>query len=137
MKIAYIGRDNLPVIRHEINKALKGAEDSLGVALHVGDCRFTGEACTFKLEVSTIKEDGVVITPEAARFRNRAHQIGLAPTDLFEEFTYRGDRYRIVGLSQKIRRFPIIAEQIGAGGRFKFSAFIVRQQLEQSRGAQD
>lgn len=136
MKITYVGRDNLPHIRHEIDKALKGAEESLGVKLRVGDCRFTHDACTFKLELSTIKADGEVITPEAARFRNRAHQLGLKPTDLFEEFEYDGDRYRIIGLSQKVRRFPIIVEQIGAGGRVKFTASSVRAQLELARGAQ-
>lgn len=42
------------------------------------------------------------------------------------EFTSQGRRFRLVGMNQKARKYPLLGEEIGTGKRYKFQPGVLR-----------
>ncbi len=97
---------------------------------------YSATACAIKLEVSELSDDGVAKTPERAAFVQTAHLYGLSPNDLDAEFTANdGTVYKIVGLSPRKRKYPIVAERQPDGKMYKFGQETVVRLLAQTRAA--
>jgi hypothetical protein len=112
--------------RTHIDKALIEVGKELGISLKTGNCRYSSDNFTFKLEGSLIGDDGIAVTKEAGAFKLLAHSYGLKAEHLHREFKQGGDTYKIVGLNHKARKFPIQAQRISDGATYKFPVDTVR-----------
>jgi len=117
-------KDSLKVLRKDIDSALKSVADKHGLSLMLGNIRFNEESFTGKLEARVTDKPGE--TTMAADFRALAHSYGLSPSLLGQVLSINGKRYKIVGLKPRNRKYPVIAESVATGKRFKFAAFSVR-----------
>jgi hypothetical protein len=116
--ITNIDRQFLQTVRPELETALADVAARYGVKISLGNCTFSSGAATFKLNIATKTESGDVMTPDAEMFKLSAYQFGLKPENLFAEFTYGGERYKLTGLKPR-SRFPIIAQRLSNGKSFK------------------
>lgn len=119
MAIKQFNRDNLQIIRPEIEKALKGLSDALGIEIALGSGRFSPTNATFKLELSVKDASGTVINKERSAFIEVADLIGMKAEWIDKTFSFGGVTYKIEGYKSKSRKAPIIASN-PQGKPFKF-----------------
>jgi hypothetical protein len=115
-------------LRERIQSVLDESEID-DVELHIGNCSYSNNVATFKLEVLTKNEDGTVNTKIAEDFKYHAFLYDLKPTDLNRTFAMRGEEYKIVGCKPRSSKYPIIVEELRTARRYKFSADVVALQL--------
>lgn len=127
-KINQFDRTNLRALQADIDAALAAMAEKHGIQIKAGGASFGATAATFKVELAVIGDGGVAKTRHATEFELFASSYGLAPTDLGREFTYKGNGYKITGLSTKSRRFPVEASRTD-GRTFKFPAELVKLAL--------
>jgi len=125
-KITEFDRPTIKRLRSEIDDALLELSEKYGIEIKTGSASFSNTNVTFKLELATVGSDGEVNTKEMDDFRHNAWRFGLSEDDLGKEFTHRGNRYRVVGMKPRSPKYPIIAERIGDGARFKFPSGVLK-----------
>ena len=129
-----MNRETAKKIGETIEAALQSVGEELGVQIRARGGSFSATACQIKLEVSEISEEGVAKTPERAAFVQQAIYYGLSPLDLDQEFKAKdGTVYRIVGLSPRKRKYPIVAERMSDGKLYKFGQETVVRLLAETR----
>lgn len=111
MKITQLDRQNLKLLRSEIDVALKSLGDKYGIAFQAGNASFTYNNATFKLECNTIGVGGEVIDKDMAEFKSYGSMYGLKDTDLGRLINYNGNIYTVKGLRSSSKKFPIIAKR--------------------------
>lgn len=114
-----IDRQFLRTAREEIQNILKDYADKHNLQISLGSASFTSENATFKLELATKAKDGSVNTKKAEDFKLYASMYGLSPDDLDREFNWGGNVYRLIGLSPRANKFPLIVERISNGKSYK------------------
>lgn len=122
-----INRAFLTTLRADIDAALKAVGEKHGVILNSGNASYTVSTATIKLNVSTISEDGTVITKEAHDYLRYAG-VGnnLQKEWLGEEFkTEDGEVYKVVGYRPRSKKYPVLAEKVSTGVVFKFQPRLV------------
>lgn len=118
-------RNKAKVLRDSMQEALESVSKEHGVSINIGRCTFSSDNASFKVEVSDVSGDGMVLTREANDFQVLARAYGLKPSDLGRKFLGpAGKTYRICGANPKARGFPIIAED-EKGKPYKFPAYVV------------
>lgn len=100
-----------------------------GLKINVGNASFRDTSVTFKVEVATADEDGVIRDKAASDFKMYASMYDLEPTDLGREFSSGGYRYTLTGINPRATRFPINARRQD-GKRFKMPAGTVKLALQ-------
>ena len=129
-------RETAKLIGEKIEAALQSVGEELGVQIRARGGSFAATACQIKLEVSEISEEGVAKTPERAAFVEQAMYYGLSPLDLDQEFKGQdGTVYRIIGLSPRKRKYPIVALRVSDGKLYKFGSQTVVRMLAEARAA--
>ena len=109
-------RDNLKQIRAAIDAALATVKVD-GISVSLGNCSFTPTAATFKLEVKTITDDGLVVGKEVEVFKVNCSSYGLEATDLFREVTLGGRAFIVAGLASGKKPFILKEKKTGKGFR--------------------
>ena len=118
-------------IRAEVNSALESVGDQFGLVLKLGNGSYRDESGHFKLNISTISDDGSVMTPEAQDFLQFCAAYGFEKSDLKREFSdFSGHRYRILGLKTRSHKYPIIVESLRNGKRYKMDRHRVQAGLK-------
>jgi len=116
-----INRDFLKRIRPAIEKDLMDLSKTHNINIKCGSASFGDNHATFKLEISTIGENGEVMTKEAEDFKVYCHRWGLKESDLGRTFNHFGDTYKITGAKPRSSKYPILAKKLtGNGGTYKF-----------------
>lgn len=67
-------------------------------------------------------EDGAIYSPDKALFEVLAPHFGLESSDYSRTFKLRGDLYRVVAINPNRPKYPISAERVSDGRRFKMPA---------------
>lgn len=128
-----MNRNQVKVLRDVIQKALNDTTigKDLNVNMVVGNASYGEDNCTFKLEVADIV-NGKAVSKTASDFKIYAPSVGLKATDLGRKFTnpYNGKVFEIVGYKARGRKYPILANDIATGQRYKFGASMVKKLLE-------
>lgn len=119
-------RDEVRLIREQIQAALNELGEQLDLDLKLGSARFLN-TINFKLEVSKIDEDGTVKTKAVTDFA-QAYKFGLDPADLYKEFRMNGKMYKVVGLVPRRHKYPVVCECDGR--KYKISADMVKLYLK-------
>ena len=127
-KLTTVGRPVAKLMRAEMKEALDIIGEKYGLAFSLG--RITFDDISFRVSV----EAGLTATPGepmmAIDFRKHCIKHGLVVSDLGRTFTNtRLERFTIVGLKPRNRKYPIIGQRITDGKQFKFASHSVRSGL--------
>jgi hypothetical protein len=71
--------------------------------------------------VSIPLPDGTALDPEKLLFGALAEAFGLSPDDYGRQFSTGRERFRITGIDPRRPKYPVSAERIPDGQRFKFT----------------
>lgn len=121
-KVNSLDRASVRQINSEIESALKAVAEKYGVAIKVGNSRFSNNNCTTKIEIATIAESGEVLTKEAVDFNRYASSMFQITKKLGDTFEFRYDTYEIVGLKPRSSKYPVLAKNLSNNKTFKFPA---------------
>lgn len=128
-KLTEFQRDDIKMLRVEINNALKDVAVKYGIELKLGNINFTSANFSAKLKASTINGNGTVMCTEAVNVDKYGKMYGLNGK-LNDEFTdYTGQRFRIAGFKPRSQKYPVIAKDIRTGELYKFSINLVNSNL--------
>lgn len=124
-----MNRNKVRLLREALFTALIpfGLEQKISVSL--GNASFSSSSVEFKVNLNEIASDGLVLSREAVAFKEQAPRYGLMSSDLGRIFHSRGKSFRITGLNTRAKRYPINAEDISTGKRFKFASETVVRSL--------
>ncbi|MBC8428244.1 hypothetical protein H8D04_00030 [bacterium] len=120
-----LDRNTVKMISNDIEKALGDVANKYNVVINRGNASFTSDNMTLKLNVSTIGNDGNVMTKEATDFNTYASMYGITKS-LGDVVNYMGGEYKIVGFKPRSKKYPVIVEKLNDGGRYKFPVDIVK-----------
>ena len=102
-----IDKSKLELMRKDINAALESIAKKYDVQLSVGSGTYSSTNATFKLEVATIADDGVVITKDVAALKSLGKYLGLTDTQLAHKFIVGGKMFKIFGYISRTNKFTI------------------------------
>lgn len=94
-------------LRKDIEAALAGVGTKYNVKLSAGKINYSHEYADIKITASVITADGMVVTKDAANFKQYADMFGLKPEDLGRIFIDHGIEYQITGLLPNSRKKPV------------------------------
>ena len=89
-----------------------------GYKITIGRCTFGATSASFKVEIAEVDESGMAITQQAQDFIDLADSYGLKAGDLGVAFRHGGEVFKIVGLSVRSRKYPILMERNGRAYKY-------------------
>jgi hypothetical protein len=125
-KITSIDRAVARILAAQIEEVVRGFVDEQGLAVKYGGGAIAadGNSITLRYEVAIKNAEGIAETRERNDYKNLCTFFHLKPEWLDQEFTATGTVYNVSGLSQKSRKFPVLATR-GDGKVFKFTALTI------------
>lgn len=114
----------------DVEAALQAVAEKHGLTLSYRGGTYDPTAGTYKPRIQFTTSDGA-----ENEFRQYATLYGLEADDFGREFKAGSRRFRISGLAPRSRTRPILAEEIGTGKTYKFTADGAAQALKLSRVA--
>jgi len=117
-----ITRQFLLTAREEMGQALKEFGEKHGLKITVGHASYTAGVdgnATFKVELATQNESGLVFSKKSNDFLMNAERLGFLPEDLNKEFKYAGTIYKLIGFNPKSYKYPLVVERVRDGKQFK------------------
>ena len=124
-----LNKTNIEQVRNLIASKLEEISTETGMQITLGNCSYTSENATFKLEVATLSEDGEAMTKEAKDFKTHA-TMGWANTEagevkpewLFQTFTdSRNEEYKVVGYKPRSKKYPMLVASTSNGKKYKMT----------------
>ena len=124
-------RANVRQIQKEMGEALQAVADKYGLTLEQKRVTYYNDKMPvgYQLLVTETNEDGEVLDSAAKDLDKYAFRHGLGEGLYGREFTNGVATYRICGYKPKSRKYPILAEDIQTGKKFKFPVFTVKAGL--------
>jgi hypothetical protein len=116
-------------LRQEIDAALKAIGEKYGISIKAGNASYNAEMVCYKLECTTMGENGEVETKEAKDFKAYAFMYGMKADDLGKTFKMGRDSFTINGLKPRSRN-AVIAKKVGTTQNYKFDPEMVKQALK-------
>ncbi len=114
-------------VADEITASLTAIEEKYGIKIkRKGGGSYDGGSFTFKLEACTTSTDGQVNSKEATDFKRQATFYGLKPEYLEQEVILSGERVKIIGLSTRSRKYPILGTRLRDGKTYKYTSLGVQ-----------
>jgi hypothetical protein len=86
--------------------------------------KYTTDTYTWSVTFRTMTEAGA-----PGEFATAASRVGLPVDSWGKIFGSGGNRYKIVDIKTRNRKYPVIAEQVGTGKRYKFPVATVTMGL--------
>ena len=121
--ITKFNKQNLDLLRNEINNALKIIGDKYNMTLKINNITYGNTHFSSKIRAV------IGTTPEIidkTEWNNNCIYFGFEKDDFGRRFTAGGCAYTICGIKPKSKRYPIIGKSIITGKRYKFSAANVK-----------
>lgn len=129
-KGAKLDRKTVRNIGEEMERELEAVAKKYGVQIERGGATFdpNGNFATYKIKVSTVADDGTVMSKEAEDFKRKAGRFGLDPEMLGKGFKHNGETFTVVGLAAKAKKYPVLVERAD-GKAFKMPSTLVRRAM--------
>ena len=121
MAITNLSTNAMRVLRNEIDADLKLLGNKFGVSLKLGNGKFNAQNGQFILVISTMQENGMVLSKEATAFQQLAHIYDLQPAQLGKIFEHKGATYKLAGLIPNRPKFPFVALCLNDNKTYKFT----------------
>ena len=122
------------VIRPALDAKLAELSKELGLQITSGSATYGDTTGSFKLNLATICEDGVVITQERQAFLDLHELYGLPESALDAEITLSGLRLRIAGIRTKAPKNKILLTSLDGSGNRVAPLSLVKAALKRSQG---
>ena len=122
-------KDLLRILRTDIDAALVEVGKKHNVSLKLGNGTFLPDTATFKLEVMTIGEGGVIVTKELSALRALAPSLGLKPEHLDQVFKIGATNYTLVGYRNTGAGKPFIAKSLSDEKCYLVGREVIRKAL--------
>ena len=109
--------------RKDFKEAVAELEKKHGISISIGRVSYNAKKFTTKMEVIDSQPDeyGNVVSGEQANFNANCGHVGLSPHHYGVVFTYGKSEYKLVGIKPRNRKYPIIAENVVSGMRYKLT----------------
>ena len=129
-------RQNLRVIRADIEQALRAVEQKHGVSFTLGSIRFSPDSFRCRLEADASAKAGLPAADRARKeFEEYAGAFFLKTDDFGKTFVgHTGSRYTICGIKPSSYKYPILARS-SRGTVYKFTAEQVLRGLGRTKEA--
>jgi hypothetical protein len=124
MKISRFDGPSVHAILDECHAALAPIAEKYGLTLDRKGRTYQREALPvmFQFLIAKTDADGVTLDAQGMDFQRYAQTFDLEPSDLGREFNVpEGKRFRICGLNVRSPKYPVMAEEVRTGKKFKFS----------------
>ena len=138
--VTRFNRHTLKEVRAKMSEALELAGEELGIRFDIGNIRFSEATCNIKVDAFIEDAAAALKTTDKLIWDSHCGRYGLKPSDHGVLFTSKrtGERFKLKSIKTKNRKYPIVAEKIGFGGRpsgktFKFVASEVKESLAAER----
>lgn len=116
-------------IHEEVNAAMAVIAEKRGLVFRKANARFGSDSFGTKVEFAEVNGSGAA-TAEELDWKRSAHLFGLDPLFLGMTFTdYSGRTFKVVGLKPRSKKYPVLAENVATGKRFKFGAATVKNRM--------
>lgn len=122
------------VIRPALDAKLAELSKELGLQITSGSATYGDATGSFKLNLATICEDGVVMTQERQAFLDLHELYGLPESALDAEITLSGLRLRIAGIRTKAPKNNILLTSLDGSGNRVAPLSLVKAALKRSQG---
>ena len=119
-------RQNLKSLRKEIEAALNEVGQKNGIALSMGNIRFSGSEFRAKLEAAV----GNPVSKEQKQkeaLKEYGSMFGLSEKDYGKTFVSNGDTFKLVGLLPNRRKYPIVGQSLRTGKEFIFTERVIEK----------
>lgn len=123
-------KSKIKQIRIAIESALNDVGQKFNIEINTGNCTYSDNIASMKLEISTIAEDGTVNTKEAEDFKHCCYRWHLEPTDLGKTITLNKVNYTIIGCRKRCAK-PILCRRAD-GQVFRFPPTTVLMLVEKA-----
>lgn len=135
--IKAMDRATVRQINKEAEKAMREIAEKYGLVLEPKTARYTNSdvVLKFKCLVKETTEDGEVLDTDAKNLKRYAFRHGLGEDAYGKEFVQAGDTFRITGYKPKGRKYPIIAENVKTGKKYKFPLTSIQFYLKASKAS--
>lgn len=120
-------RPNIKEMRAEMDSALHDIGQKHGVTFQINGITFG--TSDFRCRVDAIITGDSGDTVYSIEFKNKCWKYGFQKEDLGREFRSGDNRFKIVGLKTRNRKYPVIAENLQTGKLHKFTALAVKENL--------
>jgi hypothetical protein len=125
-------RTDLRLLRDDLEIAINAVAEKHNLQIRVGSCTYAATNCSFRLDVSTITDGGIVHTKERSEFIRWAPVYQLDSEWIDKPVVISGIQYVIKGLNSKKRKHPVLLQNISNQKMYCFGADVVRAMM---RGA--
>lgn len=113
-------KTNLKNIRADIAEALASVEATYNCKFDLGNIRFSDSNFRAKLECNSVADaSGNAINPAEVHFDQNRWRIGIAKDAFGKSFRSQGEKFTIVGINTRAKKYPVQAEN-ARGRRYKF-----------------
>lgn len=126
MKIDRFNRANARTLSEAVIEAVQPVAEKFGVQIKQGNGSFTPTDYKIKLICAVQSTDGTYETPERTDFKQFAPIYGVTASDIDMEFKWNGEKYKLIGIKPRSKKFPFIGQRVEDGRKFKFGADIVK-----------
>lgn len=122
-------KQNLKTLRQEIDAALATVAKKNGIALSMGNIRFSGEEFHAKLEAVVTSTNASGLSLSETKMKKALEDFGslygVTGKEYGKTFFSNGRTYKLVGLKPSHPKFPFIGQDVNTGKQFKFTEAIV------------
>jgi len=126
-------KSNLSEIRKIIDNKLSSIESEYNISLKLGNIKYSETHFTSNIECSLVR-DGQVIEKIVSDFKKYAnYSFSPFKFSLGFEFDTKLGRHKVIGYKPKNRKYPIIAEHLETGRRYKFATHSINNKYEASK----
>ncbi len=105
------------VIRPALDRKLAELSKELGISIKAGSGHYGTTTGDIKIEMATISEDGLVMTPERKAFLELYKHYNLPKEALDAEIELGGHKVRIAGIKIKARKNNVLLDCLDGSGR--------------------
>ena len=115
MAIKNFDKEQANSLRTTIQQALDEVSKKYGIAIRVGNCSYSDKNMSYKLEVSTLGEDGKAELKEASAFLQYAELLNMKSEDLGREFSVGAKKFKFRGYAARKIKLPMVCEELSTG----------------------
>jgi len=117
--ISTFDRQSCRHLSDDITAAIQSVAKKYGVSLQYGGGTYNEATATLKISAVVANSNGKIQTKGEADWKRYHNMFGLKANILGTKINYAGEQYKIVGLSPRSRRFPVLVERVSNGKRYK------------------
>ena len=121
-KMKAFTKDNLPMLRIDIDRALKEIGEKWGVSMKMGNIRFTDQSFSGKIEAALADATQGGDPREAkwaADYKRYAALYEMPPNMVGKPVVFNGSEFTLLGYNTRGKTYPIMARNIADGKVYK------------------